>query len=261
MKVNESLNKISSTSWNSGFSNLFKVEIAKWLKSRAFITHLVIWCSVTNGFITLVWIQSSTPEPDLLITLFSILAGMMTSTGIIIIMQDSIVGEIKSGTSSWILSKPITRESYILAKWTANTIGAFLTMTIAPSLLFFIQIFIFKGVMLDLSAFGLVVGVLALNVIFYLSFTLMMGTFQLNNKLVIGVPIAFYISQQFIIGLAFIGDILPWGLTAPLNTAPSIIVAFMTNTQPFSLLPILATSIYILVFLVLSVRFIAKQEI
>jgi ABC-2 type transport system permease protein len=194
---------------------------------------------------------------------FSVFAGLAPSFGIIVLMQGSIVGEIKTGTASWILSKPITRESYILAKWFANSIGGIITMILVPTFLFYIQLALFTDVILNLTMFILVIVVLTLNMLFYLSLTLLMGSFQRNSAFVIAVPIAFYLSQQFLLEIfTFLVDVTPWILTAPLgDNSPSVVFSLITSIQSFSILPILAISLYVVVFLILTLKFMQTQEI
>ena len=151
MYSNEKIEEKLSTNWTRGFDNQFRIELSRWFKGKRFVIHLLLWCGTTNGLIQLLWIQNPHVETYLPIMLFSMLVGLVPSIGIIILMQESIAGEIKSGTASWILSKPISRESYILAKWLGNSIGAIVTMIIIPSIIFHLQYLTFNQIFLNRS--------------------------------------------------------------------------------------------------------------
>ncbi|MFX0094717.1 MAG: ABC transporter permease [Candidatus Hodarchaeota archaeon] len=262
MFKNENLKQMTFSNWNQGFNNLFRAELSRWFKKKVFFVRLLIWCGFTNGMPILIWLQAPNAGMESLMV-FGIFAGLISTIGIAIIMQESIVGEIKSGAASWILSKPITRKSYILAKWIGNSIGATISMILAPTFMFYVLYFLFTGEMLNLGMFLPVVVVLSLNMLFFLTFTLIMGSFQRNSSLVIGVPIAFYVLQQIIFNFtSSLAEIVPWGLTNPLSDGtPSIVVSLILGHQPFSLLPIIATSLYIIVFLILTIINMQKRDI
>ncbi len=262
MLINENLDRRTFTKWNQGFTNLFHTELSRWFKGKVFLARLLLWCGLSNGMAILIWLQAPNVGSEAILV-FGIFAGLTSSIGITIIMQESIAGEIKSGAASWILSKPITRESYILAKWIGNSIGATISMIIAPTFVFYIMFFLFTGEMLNLEMFVAVVAVLSLNMLFFLSLTLMMGSFQRNSSIVIGVPIGIYLLQQILVNFSsFLTDIAPWGLTNPLNDGtPSIVVSFMLGIPPFSILPVIGTALYIIILVLLTIKIMQNQEI
>ena len=262
MLKNENLNQRTFTNWSQGFNNLFYTELSKWFKGRVFLTRLLLWCGFSNGMAILIWLQAPNVGSEAILV-FGIFAGLTSSIGITIIMQETIVGEIKSGAASWILSKPITRESYILAKWLGNSIGATISMIITPTCVFYVLFFLFTGEILNLAMFFAVIAVLSLNMLFYLSFTLMMGSFQRNSSIVIGVPIGFYLLQQIVVNFSsLLVEITPWGLTNPLSDGtPSIVVSYILGIQPFSILPIIGTTLYIIILVLLAIKIMQKQEI
>ena len=119
----------------SGFSNMFSKEIGDWFQTRRWISQILIWGAMFNGFLAfLLYLvpeinrsQGDTAPLQDPLTLglsfffnFAVIAG---SIGILIIAQDEIVGEKQSGTAAWILSKPIARASFLLSKLAANSVG------------------------------------------------------------------------------------------------------------------------------------------
>ncbi len=262
MLKNQKLDLRIFTRWNHGFNNLFQTELSRWFKKKVFLTRLLLWSGFSNGMAILIWLQATNVRTEAILV-FGIFAGLTSSIGITIVMQESIVGEFKSGVTSWILSKPITRDSYILAKWLGNSIGAVISMIIAPTCIFYVLYFLFTGEVLNLGLFFAVVAVLSLNMLFFLSFTLFMGSFQRNSSLVIGVPIGFYITQQILVNFSsFLVEIVPWGLTNPLGDGtPSIVVSLLINIKPFSILPLIVTFLCIIIFLALTIKIMRTQEI
>ncbi|UCE12315.1 MAG: ABC transporter permease subunit, partial [Candidatus Heimdallarchaeota archaeon] len=152
MFKNENLKQLTFPKWNQGFNNLLRAELSRWFENKVFLIRLLLWCGFTNGMALLIWLQAPNVgrEP---IFVFGIFAGLTSSIGITIITQESILGEIKSGAASWILSKPITRKSYILAKWIGNSIGATISMILVPTFIFYVLSFLFTGELLNLGMF------------------------------------------------------------------------------------------------------------
>lgn len=262
MLQNNNLDQRTYANWNQGFNNLLLTEMSRWFKRKVFLTRLLIWCCFSNGMAILIWLQAPNVGSEAILV-YGIFAGLTSSIGITIIMQEAIVGEIKSGTAAWILSKPITRESYILAKWLGNSIGATISMIIAPTYVFYVLFFLFTGELLNLNMLSMVIAILSLNMLFFLSFSLLMGSFLRNSSLVIGVPTGFYVAQQILVNFSSIlVEIVPWGLTNPLSDGtPSIVASFLIGTQPFSILPIIVTSLSIILFLMLTIKIMQTQEI
>ncbi len=63
-----------------------------------------------------------------------------------------------------------------------------------------------------MGRFALGTLVLALNLLFYLTFTLMLVTLFDSAGLVIAIPLAFAFGQQLIAGIPGLGSALPWAL-------------------------------------------------
>ena len=63
-------------------------------------------------------------------TVFFAVAGMALPIGAIIMGQEEVLDEKQSGTAAWILSKPVSRVAFILAKVTANAIGILIIMVL-----------------------------------------------------------------------------------------------------------------------------------
>ena len=67
---------------------------------------------------------------------------------VIVIGQDTIIGEKQSGTAAWVLSAPVSRSAFIMAKLLANTIGFFVTIIVVQGLVAYVQLSLSDGSLL-----------------------------------------------------------------------------------------------------------------
>ena len=72
---------------------------------------------------------------DTTLMLFNIFMGLAGAIGVSILMQTAVVGEKRSGTAAWVLSKPVSRVAFIIAKLIANSTGIVVTLVLAQGLI------------------------------------------------------------------------------------------------------------------------------
>jgi ABC-2 type transport system permease protein len=205
--------------WLVGFTNMASKEYGSWWRTRRALVHLVLWFVVINGFITLVGLDEgrSGSNPfdvlDELLQVFFRVGGLFTTIGIVVTTQSTILGERQSGTAEWVLSKPVTRPAFVLAKLLVNGLSFLGLAVVIPSTIFFVQTLWLATLQPDPLPF---LGALALHVehlVFYLAFTLVLGTLFHSRSAVSGVAIgslfAGLILPNFLPKLA---TWLPWGL-------------------------------------------------
>ena len=85
--------------------------------------------------------ERSHPKSGAMMFYFSI-AVMAGGIGVVIMAQDEIIQEKQSGTAAWILSKPATRQSFILTKLLSNIIGVLIFIVAVPGLVALGEIFL-----------------------------------------------------------------------------------------------------------------------
>jgi ABC-2 type transport system permease protein len=194
--------------------------------------------------------------------LYTLFSGMFPTIAVIIILQDAIVGEKESGTAAWVLSKPVSRSAFILAKLIAHTSGVLVTMVLFPGIVAFLQLSLAGG---QLSPFNFLLGmgVLGLNMLFYLTLTLMLGTLFDHRAAVIGIPLALAFGQQMILGLApFLVQVLPWIMIVPFGEIElPIAAALIRGRPPPTLTPLYSISISIVIFIAVSLWRFEKEEL
>ena len=265
MGSNEALIPVQQHGWQRGFSNLFRAEMSGWWKTRRWWVQSIIWLAVVNGILALtMWTEGNTPDPSLLdegLELFTIFSGIFVSIGTVIIMQSVIVGEKNSGTAAWVMSKPITRTAYILAKLISNMIGIVMIALVLQSVVAYVQLSAASGAEIPLGRFAVATAILGLHLLFYLTLTLFLGTVFDTRLPVIGIPIGFAMLQQFIIGLApeIMVHVLPTTLALPMvdSSAALEVINGVPLTFPIA---IYSTIGFVLLFSVLAVWRFSRQE-
>jgi len=259
MSSNEKLENVLEKNWKRSFSNLLSVELGGWWKSKAWIWMTLLWVGIINGMPALTFIGAENLDPIAILFFYGLMNGMFPPIAVIIILQDSIVGEKKLGTAAWVLSKPVSRKVFIFAKWVGNSLNIFITMALIPGIIMFFEISLLTGQSFSLLSFLAAIILLGLNLIFYVSLTLMLGTFQDNAGAVAAIPMIFNFGQQFLIGIPFVGYIFPVALfLAP--TGNPIVASIILGEEISSLLPIIITGVSIILFVVLSFWRFEKEE-
>jgi len=263
MASGKELVPVTDTGWRLGMSNLLQKENGSWWKTRQWLTQVIIWLLVINGILALMLFASpesgeTAAQPDKIttgLTLFTILGGIMPAIAVIIIGQDTIIGEKQAGTAAWILSKPVSRVAYVLSKFAANALGILVTMVLIQGLVAYLLLWVAGGQPLPALAFLGGLGLMFVNLVFYLALTLMLGTLFPQRGPVIGLGLALALGYQLFLGVApWLYNVMPWGIVYPLgDSAPSLVLAVIQSLPLPSLLPLFATLVWIVVMLAVAI--------
>jgi multisubunit Na+/H+ antiporter MnhC subunit len=105
-------------------------------------------------------------------------------------------------------------------------------------------------------------GVHWVNLLFYLTLTMMLGTFLNKRGIVIGIPLAFLVAE-FGVMMFFpdVGRFLPWVLAIPPDNSKSIAMSIMTGTEPLTWLPIITAIVASVLFTVIALWAFERQEL
>ena len=272
MSGNSAFKLINQQGWRAGLGNMLRAEFYRWWKTRTWWVQSLIWIGVVD-LILLMVISASTaadeqsmPVADL-VMLYGIFGGMFVSIGVVITMQGAIVGEKISGTAAWVLSKPISRSAFILAKLLANAFGVAITAILVPGIIAYLIITMGTGVSLLILDFLGGVGILCLFAFYWLAFTLMLGAFFNSRGPVIGIPLALILGQQFILGLltsisTTLVNLFPFLLVMPPQeaSAGSVVGYVILGTQPPSWMPVYSSLIAIVLFVVIGIWRFRREE-
>jgi ABC-2 type transport system permease protein len=261
--------------WLAGFVNLFRNENATWWRTRRWLINVLIWTLLINGVLASALyapVDSTAPPPTedtvdpsnplvLGPMLLLVVGGLTTSIGAIITMQGTILDEKNSGTAEWILSKPVSRAAFILAKWSANVLASLLITIVLQGLLAYLLISARVGSALPVGDFVAAMNLLGLHLLFYLSLTLMLGALFDGRGAVLGIPLGLLLGAQlFLMAAPWLAEIMPWVLVIPPNGPDSLATLAMRGQPLPTITPIIATAAWVVIFVVVAMWRFGREE-
>jgi ABC-2 type transport system permease protein len=260
---------VKEKGWRRGLGNLLQGEYSSWFKSSRWWKHLIIWLLIINLMMVIMIIASAEAAKDggegpEVFFMYGIFGGMFVAFGVMIIMQQVLVGEKRSGTAAWVLAKPVTRTAFVVSRLVVNSIAILLTAVIVPGVIFYITL----GLLSDfgwLSPFGLIAALLmvSLHTFYWIALVLMMGTLSESSGVVIAVPMAlffvFWMGTDMIPGLIYLSPLLLTFSPAP-EQMSALSVSFMTGEPVFSWLPLISTVVFSVIFVAVAIRRFNRQE-
>ena len=267
MTTSVGLQPVEERGWRRGLRNLLRGELSSWFKSSRWWKHLIIWLVVIDLMLLFVIIASGQEEVEEAIDvvfLYGVFGGLFVAIGVMITMQWSIVGEKRSGTAAWVLSKPVTRSAFVISRLVGNAPGIALTAAVVPALVAYILYGALSTVgWLPPVSYLAAVLVLVIFTFFWATLTWMVGTFSNSTGAVIAVPIA------VLFGLWFLSGLIP-GLVyvSPLALAfgqetgdyPALVASLMKGEAPYSWLPLVSTLILTAVFIAAGILRFDREE-
>jgi ABC-2 type transport system permease protein len=249
--------------WSRGLDNMLAVELGRWFRTKKWWVQILIWAAILN-LILLVVAVSEGEAGGQLIMLYNTFLGIFASFGVCILMQGSIVKEKESGTAAWVLSKPVSRQAFVVAKLLANVAGVTVTILLAQSLIAYGIIYFASGTALPPLSFVGGVGVQLVHLLFYLTASLMLGALFSKRGPVIAIPVVFLFAQQLLIGVfPVLARVLPYTLAMPLDESrfPAVAIAVMTGSQPLSYWPLATTLGASVVFVAVGLWVVQRLEL
>lgn len=280
MAGNSALLPINEKGWRRGFANMLRNENGAWWRTRMWIVQTIIWLLILNGILaTLLWAAPQparvnageagesafaalmAEKPTAGLSVFMIMSGIAPAIAIVIIAQDAIIGEKQSGTAAWILSKPVSRTAFILSKLVANAIGILITAVILQGVIAYAQISAASGAARPIGPFLGAMGLVFLNLMFYLTLTLMLGTLFDARGPVIGIAMALLFGYQIFLGIApWLAEIMPWALVVQTGSSAPLAVTVALGLPIASYTPIIATVLWSVIFTIVAVWRFNREE-
>ncbi len=274
--ANEVLQPVTTRGWQRGLANLLDHEHRLWWGRRKWLVQLLIWMLLINGSVAFLGIAAIATQDEvrqaggpavtpeslylLMMQVFFQFGAICTAIGAVIIAQSTIIQERQMGTAAWILSKPVSRIAFVLAKLTAHVAAFLVLAVIAPTIVFCAETYLLAGIVpapLDLLA---ALGSWALAVLFYLTLTIMLGTFFNSRGAVLGITL----------GFMFAGNVIPNALPDSAALFPWMLgqialVLALGSRAPQSLpltaiIPVIATLVWIMIFIALAIWRFDKEE-
>ena len=224
------LNPSELRGWRSGFANLLHKEGRMWFGSPRWWIQPLLWTGMLDGLLALVVFvlpivvsmdptKSSAQFDPMAIGFQAIfqLGPLFVAVGAVIVGQNLVLGERESGVAEWILTKPVSRAAYMLAKLVASSAGALVTMVLIPSGVAYGLLSVANGRALPPIPFLTCVLGLALHTLFYLTLTLMLGVVVSSRERLLATAFGTLFAGLVIPG--FLGKLAfatPWILPATL---------------------------------------------
>jgi len=261
------LQLVKERGWRRGFANLLRKENGEWWHTRRWWLQSLLWLLITNGILAVaLWVvpvvdPASAEGTMENLGIFIQLMNWFPMFAVIVITQGAVIGEKQSGTAAWIMSAPVSRSAFILAKLVANAIGFFVTIILVQGLVAYVQLSLYDGSPLPLSPYLAMLALLSLYLLFYLALTLMLGAFFNTRGSVLGIAIAVAVGSMLGIG-NFFASFLPWIVVLLPESIPGILT-LLVQGEPLPdvwPIPIILMSVYSLLFVVLAIWRFKREE-
>jgi ABC-2 type transport system permease protein len=269
MVANTELQRVGLSGWRTGLGNLLGKENRAWWASRQWLVQGIVWAVIINGVVALV--LAAMPQQARLMgkpaptglemlsqgiqILFQIGPAAM-GLGAIILVQDAILGERQLGITEWLLSRPVSRSAYMLSKLLAHALGVLVILVVLQGALGYGLLWRVTGELVPLPHYLVGMAGLAVNTLFYLTLTLMMGVLTTSRRALLGGTLGMLLGGSMV--PQFLAPILgkyvlltPWSL---LNVLPAPVLGM---PLPLSIwLPIGLTAALSVIFVAVTlVRF------
>ncbi len=206
MTNREMFEPTTAEGWRMGFSPLMRKELKAWFGTSTWWQQTLLW-SLILGLFGSAGIQ----DPEAGIVIFYFMATIFPSIATIIITTEVILEEKRSGSAAWVLSKPVSREAFLLPKFMGLAVAFSVSMVFLPGMAAYL-IYLAFGAAPDFLLFLLSLVPLALWQMFLSYLTLCMGTFFDNTGPVMAAPFALLFVGINLGQHPLIGPYGPWGL-------------------------------------------------
>ena len=261
------LQAVEESGWRRGFANLLRKENGEWWHTRRWWLQSLIWLLIVNGILAVgLWVVPVIDPAEAGDTMenlgiFIQLMSLFPVFAVIVITQGAVIGEKQSGTAAWIMSAPVSRSAFILAKLVANAIGFFVTIILVQGLVAYVQLSLSDGSPLPFAPYLAMLALLSLYLLFYLALTLMLGAYFGTREPVLGIAIAVAIASMLGLGNLF-SSFLPWIVVLLPEAIPGILT-LLVQGEPLPdvwPIPIILMSVYSLLFVALAIWRFNREE-
>lgn len=275
MTANVNLQRVKEWQGLRGFANLFHKENRAWWRTRRWWINALLWTGMLGGLVSVMLFMlpavaatrdsaevSAAGGPDafglqMAYTIFFEMGTMALALGVIVLNLDQILDEKQTGVTEWLLAKPVARRSYVLSKLAASILATLVLLLVLPASVMYLLLSIRTGAPMSLQPFLNGVGIMTLHTMFYLIFTLMLGTFFNGRVPILGVALAFLMGGNLVGGfLRPLMVISPWILPK----SASLIASGASLPDGMLTAPLIATGAWCMIFVLISLRKFEKVE-
>jgi ABC-2 type transport system permease protein len=253
--------------WLAGFSSMLDKENGRWWKTNTWLQQAFIWFMLLNvPLLFILYISHPTsngipmtaPETALFgVQVFMAVSALYLPFGVSIMTHDAIIKEREMGTMAWILSKPVTRKSFVLAKIVANTAAVLILMVFIQGIIDYGILSLYNEALLNAVNYFGALCIIALLSLFYLGMMFALGSLTTSRYLVLGAAVVFIIlGMAASYTLPDISAYLTWKMP---ETAREF--AFSGNLTFDGVIQLVATGVWIMIFFLISIFQVERIEL
>jgi ABC-type transport system involved in multi-copper enzyme maturation permease subunit len=258
------LNPSHSRGWAMGLGNMLSKEFGSWWKTRRWWLQCLVAVLLQNGSLALNMRGGMAQGAAMN---FLATSALLVPLAAISLAQDTILGERHSGTAAWVFTKPLQRPAYILAKVLAHGLGLLVAWVLIPVSIAFVQLGAVPGTLTQVSGFVGAMGLIFLNLFFYMALAMMLATIFNGRGPVLGICV--FLSFVGPIGLLaapiekympWLTNIMPWTLTFPAGNVNPLVM-YVVNGQPLpTIVPIVASVLWCVAFIAVAIWRTSREE-
>lgn len=287
MASNSEFQLIGNQGQLQGFGNLLRNENHLWWRTSRWWVQTLIWLAIANGILFMViGIAPKMENPPgqaaneqtnqvsgeagdaqqalavLGLSVFMKMAGIAIAIGVVVLAQDTLIGEKQSGTAAWVLSKPVSRSAIILSKVLSYSFGILITMVIAQGVIGYLILFLVTGKTFPILLYAGALGLLFLSLLFWLTLAAMLSALSNLRGMVIGIPLFLILAYTLFVEYApWTANIMPWSLTSSVSASRQAIGLSLVLGQPIpTLLPVIGSLAGCIVFTMVAIWRFQKEE-
>ncbi|HEX6255685.1 MAG TPA: ABC transporter permease subunit [Euzebyales bacterium] len=231
----------------AGFGTVFARESRTWWATRRWWTQTLLWTVILNGLLlAFVWIADQAAATGSAVGVSEVwpqylpVAVLLSTVGVVVLTQGVMLDERRSGTLEWVLTKPVSRTAFVLAKLAAHGLPTLVALVVVP----WTGLYALLSTQVDgtwpVGEFLAVAGLVALLLVFTVALTVLLGTVTIGRGIVIGVPIAAVMLYD---GVHVLARDLAGRLPFPWETTTAA-VRLATGAPLVSIVPLVATMLW-----------------
>jgi ABC-2 type transport system permease protein len=249
--------------WRMGLRNMLAKENFAWWRTRRWWIQCLIAVALLNGSFAL----NMRSSVDVLRAGLNILvvAAFAAPFAAISLGQDSILGERHSETAAWVLSKPLQRPAFILAKLIAHGLGLLATWVVLPFGFAYLQFRVYGLDQLSIPGYAAGMGLAYLNLLFYLTLALMLATLFNGRGPGMGIALLNFITviilaEPIMKYAPWLVKAMPWNLLAPFGAQSPLAGYAMMGAPLPTVVPIIATFAWCVLFTGVAIWRFRREE-
>lgn len=255
--------------WLMGLASMLGKELAAWWKTRRWWVQCLVGLLVLNGNLAmnLSADRGGANAVGNAALAFMITVALFVPVAAVSIAQESILGEKHSGTAAWVLSKPLSRPAYVLAKLIAHGLGLLVAWVALPGVVAYFQLAKPTNGYFTPLRIAEVMGLGYLNLLFFLTLALMLATFFNGRGPVLGICLALawvgplpFLSVPIQKYVPWLYNVMPWRLLLDFDTNQPL-AYYLANGQPLpTVVPIIATALWCVLFTAVTIWRVSREE-